>query len=171
MIAPRSPQPAPNQPALDVTVLSAGEEVGGFGHIFVNGYETSLNQRGYNVVLGLDPTRHSLTFDTHVDATATENLGIFLNQLPADTLVAVAAADEASLSLTPETVAALQDNLGVTGNLQGCFRCSHAIIRTANGQTIEALDPLHPVGVTTGLGLTEPTVTALVQWIRVEVEQ
>ncbi|HXV98336.1 MAG TPA: hypothetical protein VEC93_07925, partial [Anaerolineae bacterium] len=36
---------------LDITVLSAGEEVGDFGHIFVNGRDISPNQRGYNVAI------------------------------------------------------------------------------------------------------------------------
>jgi hypothetical protein len=154
-----------------ITVLSAGKEVGDFGHIFVNGYEVSPNQRGYNVVIVQpDDQLHPANFDTHLDPTASSALADFINTAPADALVAVAAADEASANLSEAAVLALQ-SIGASGDLRGCFRCSHAIIGQpgqASGTAIEALDPLGPAGVTTGLGSTEPKVAAVVDWIWIE---
>ena len=153
---------------LDVTVLSAGDEVGDFGHIYVNGYEVSPNQRGYNVaIIKTDGSIEAANFDTHLDAAASTALADFINTTPADALVAVAAADEASANLGEAAVLALR-GLGATADLRGCFRCSHAFIRQPDGQINEAFDRLYPVGVTTSLGLTEPAVAAEVDWVRVE---
>jgi hypothetical protein len=152
----------------EITILSAGEEVGDFGHIFVNGYDVSPNQRGYNVaVIQPDGTLHTANFDTHLDPAASTALTRLLASSPPASLLALAAADEASASLSEEAVRALQA-LGAAGDLRGCFRCSHAFIRTPSGETFEALDSLQPVGVTTGLGSTEPQVAAEVEWIRIE---
>ncbi len=159
----------------EITVLSAGKEIGDFGHILVNGHEVSPNQRGYNVAMIRfeDDGETSLrvaNFDTHLDPAASKALLDFFATVPPDTLIAVAAADEASLNLSEAAVLALQ-SIGAAGDLRDCFRCSHALIgqpgQTA-GMALEALDSLRPVGLTTGLGLTEPTVAAMVDWIRVE---
>ncbi|NJN98223.1 MAG: hypothetical protein HC875_31110, partial [Anaerolineales bacterium] len=148
-----------------ITVLSAGEEVGDFGHIFVNGRDVSPNQRGYNVaIIQPDGTLHTANFDTHLDPAASAALTRLLASSPPEAFLALAAADEASAHLSEEAVHALQ-TLGAAADLRGCFRCSHAFIRTPSGQTFEAFDALHPVGVTTGLGLTEPQVAAEVEWI------
>jgi hypothetical protein len=165
------PVPASGQPPRDVTVLSAGKEVGDFGHIFVNGYDFSPNRRGYNIALiqqnGHNPT--TANFDTHLVSTASSALADFITTAPSHTLIAVAAADEVSANLDEVGVQVLQA-LGATGDLRGCFRCSHAIIHDpANEITLEALDPVRPVGVTTGLGLTEPTIAAQVDRIQVDV--
>jgi hypothetical protein len=61
--------------------------------------------------------------------------------------------------------------LGAKHDLSGCFRCSHAFIAQVgqdDSQVVEAADPLRPVGVATDLGLTEPNLAALVEWIRLE---
>jgi hypothetical protein len=165
------PRPNPETPPLDITAISAGEEVGGFGHIFFNGYEVSPNERGYNVALrGVDGELAVQSFDTHLNPAEGEALTNFIRAatLP-QTLIVVAAADEASLNLSEAAVHELQHTTGARGDLRGCFRCSQALIRTADGQTLEALDPLRPVGITTGLGLTEPRVAAVVDWVRVEL--
>ena len=163
--------PALNSEAalVDVTVLSAGEEVGDFGHIFVNGYEVSPNERGYNIA-HIQPGDHNISvasFDTHLEAGASTRLAGFVAPLT-DGIIAVAAADEVSARLSQEAVMALQ-RMGAKGDLRDCFRCSHAIIYDGTGQTFEALDRFRPVGVTTGLGLTEPTIAAVVDWIEIEV--
>ncbi|MCL4301888.1 MAG: hypothetical protein KJ077_39700 [Anaerolineae bacterium] len=153
----------------EVTVLSAGEEVGDFGHIFVNGREFSPNRRGYNIaIIQPDGLLSTASFDTHLDPNASTGLARFLASSPPDSLIAAAAADEASAHLSEEAVHALQA-VGARGDLRGCFRCNHAFIRTPQGETYEAFDALHPAGVTTGLGLTEPHVAAEVEWIKVEV--
>jgi hypothetical protein len=165
------PSLSSSQPPLDITVLSAGHEVGNFGHIFVNGHEVSSNQRGYNIAI-IQPNGmlQVANFDTHFDPTASAALASFINTPPPDALIAIAAADEASANLSEAAVLALQ-SIGATGDLRGCFRCSHAMI-TQTGKTgwlaIEALDSRRPVGVTTGWGLTEPGLAAEIDWIRVE---
>ena len=164
------PQIQPGATALDVTALSAGKLVGDFGHIFINGYEVSPNERGYNIAR-LEPDR-ALTianFDTHFDSAASDALTYFILSASTDTLIAAAAADEASNNLSEAAVQTLQ-SFGATGDLRGCFRCSHAFIgkNASGGNPTEALDALRPVGVTTGLGLTEPRLAAVVEWIRVE---
>ena len=164
----------PDTPPIDVTVLSAGEEVGDFGHIFVNGNDVSPNQRGYNVAIlepGNDPYFSTAYFDTFLDSAASAGLVRFVSTAPSSAFLAIAAADEASYNLSEEAVQAIQQVTGATGDLRGCFRCSHAIISEvgpSGKSTIEALDLLRPVGITTGLGLTEPSVAAVVDWIRVE---
>jgi hypothetical protein len=170
------PSPTAGTPPLDVTVVSAGEEVGDFGHIFVNGHEVSPNQRGYNLAL-IPPDQRLRTayFDTNADPEASPALSQYLASAegsgwPSGTLVAVAVGDEASYALGAEAVQALQ-RLGATGDLRGCFRCSYALLSRLGlpqPQTLEALDPLRPVAVSTGLGLTEPQLAALVELIQVE---
>jgi hypothetical protein len=152
----------------EITVLSAGEEVGDFGHIFVNGHDISPNQRGYNVaIVQPDGALQTAAFDTHLDLSASVALAEFMTAAPADAIIAVAVADEASANLSEEAVRALQA-IGAKGDLRGCFRCSHAFIRTPSGATFEALEALRPVGVTTGLGLTEPGLAAEVEWIKLD---
>jgi hypothetical protein len=61
--------------------------------------------------------------------------------------------------------------LGATGDLRGCFRCSHAFLSwtgDSTHQTLEALEPLRPAAVTSSLGLTEPQIAALVESIQLE---
>ncbi len=153
---------------IDVTVLSAGEEVGGFGHIFVNGHDISPNERGYNVITVIVTDQPEVaTFDTHLDALASPQLANFINQSIPESFIATAAADEASQNLGEEAVSAFQA-IGSTIDPRGCFRCSHALIHTIDGQIHEAFDPLRPVAVTTGLGLTEPNIAAVVEWIKIE---
>ncbi len=154
----------------NITVLSAGEEVGDFGHIYVNGYEFSPNQRGYNVVL-IQPDGAvvaAANFDTHLDPGASTALAEFIAAAPADAFIAVAAADEASLNLGEAAVQSLHA-MGARGDLRGCFRCSHALLYDPrSGNTVEELNPIGPAGVAVGWGLTEPGLTAIVDWIRVE---
>ncbi|MBI1881859.1 MAG: hypothetical protein HYR94_27100, partial [Chloroflexi bacterium] len=162
-----SPEVQPEVRTPEVTVLSAGEEVGDFGHIFVNGYEVSPNQRGYNVAVIQPGHVEAANFDTYLDPTASTALAHFIASPPPDALIAIAADDEASANLGEEAVRALQA-VGAKGDLRGCFRCSHAFIRTPSGATFEALDALRPVGVTSGLGLTEPNIAAEIE--RVEIQ-
>ncbi|MCB9077474.1 MAG: hypothetical protein H6631_07775 [Anaerolineaceae bacterium] len=162
----------PNHPILDVTALSAGEEVGDFGHIYLNGEEISPNQRGYNVAIippQAPPTVEN--FDTHLDSAASARLAQLLQagDWPAGAIIAVAAADEPSANLSEAAVLALQA-LGAQGDLRGCFRCSHVFISQASTRrSWEAGDTLGPVGVTTALGLTEPAAAALIESITITV--
>jgi hypothetical protein len=158
--------PAP--PAL--TVVSAGQPVGSFAHIFLNGRDVSPNRRGYNVAV-ISAQGDLLTaaaFDTHLNPQAGATLADFLAAVPADAVIAIAAADEASQSLSAEAVTALHA-LGATANPRACFRCSHALLVDPHtGVTSETLDPLRPVSLSLGPALTEPTVAALMEWFTVE---
>lgn len=156
-------------PFVSLLVESAGQEVGDFGHIYVDGLDVSPNQRGYNLA-ALSPQGEVqiASFDTHLDPGASGALAAFIAALPQGHIVAVAAADEASMNLSEEAVAALRA-IGGAGDLRGRFRWSHAIIGVKGaepGSALEALDGLRPVGLVVGPPVTEPTVAAAVESIR-----
>jgi hypothetical protein len=146
-------------------VHSAGQEVGSFGHIYVDGQDVSPNQRGYNVAV-LDPQTgdvvQTAAFDTHEDPGANQALATFLDGVPPGYLVAVAAADEASRLLGQEAVDALR-GIGATGDLRDRFRWGQAIIGiqgASPGTALEASDWMRPVALVVGEGATEPNLAA-----------
>lgn len=158
-------------PIIDVTVQSAGEEVGKFGHIFINGFDISPNKTGYNLAI-IPPQEPPLVahFDTHFDQTASNQLAQTLHSesWPTDIIIAIAVADEASRNLSEEAVTALQ-SLGSQSDLRDCFRCSHAFITQVGSNIIyEGFDPIGPVNLTTNLGLTEPTIAATINTISIK---
>jgi hypothetical protein len=145
---------------VSLVVQSAGEEVGDFGHIYVNGKDVSPNGRGYNVAV-LHPQTGQVervaSFDTHLDERASAALAAFLAEVPPGRLVAVAAADEASQLLGQEAVDALR-GIGATGDLRAKFRWAHAILGIQGalpGSALEAMDWMRPVTVSVGEGATE----------------
>jgi hypothetical protein len=149
----------------NLVVQSAGLEVGDFGNVFVDGRNVSPNERGYNVAV-IDPQSGSVdqtaTFDTHLDKGASQALASFLADVPPGTVVAVAAADEASRLLSQEAVDALR-GIGATGDLRGKFRWGHAIIGVQGAPpatALEALDWMRPVHLVAGEGATEPELAA-----------
>jgi hypothetical protein len=150
---------------VNLVVQSAGLEVGDFGHIYVDGRNVSLNQRGYNVAV-LDPQSGAVeqiaAFDTHLDEGASRALAGFLSGVPPGHIVAVAAADEASRLLGEDAVAALQ-GIGAAGDLGNKVRWGHSIIGVQGaspGAALEALDWMQPVVVVAGEGATEPNLAA-----------
>jgi hypothetical protein len=156
---------------VNLLVASAGQEVGNFGHIYVNGRDVSPGGRGYNVAV-IDPgsgaVLRTATFDTHLDEKASGALAAFLNQVPAGQIVAVAAADEASRLLGTEAVEALH-GIGAVGDLRDRVRWGHAIIGVqgaAPGTALEAEDWMRPVTVAAGEGATEPHLAAAFEAIR-----
>ena len=159
--------PTPGTPLYDVTVISAGEEVGGFGEIYLNGHLRGTADRGYALVAFTPGTsRYRLgTFDTHLDASASEQLAQFVADEADQAMLAAVAIDEASLNLGEPAIQALQ-SIGATADLRGCFRCSHAFV-TLNDQINEASSATSPVGVTTQYGLTEPHIAAQLQSITI----
>ncbi len=145
-------------------VRSAGQEVGDFGHIYVEGIERSLNRRGYNLV-ALRPDGQVLdaaSFDTHADAAASAALARWIAKLPSGAIVAGAVRDEASLNLGPEAVDALR-SLGVASDLRGHFRWGQAFVGAvgaAPGTARESLDGMRPAQVAEGLPLSEANLAA-----------
>jgi hypothetical protein len=150
---------------VNLVVQSAGQEVGDFGTIYVDGRQVSPNQRGYNVAV-IDPrsgmVERTAVFDTHLDAEASHALASFLREVSPGAIVAVAAADEASRLLDQEAVDALH-GIGAAGDLRDRFRWGHAIVGVqgaAPGAALEALDWMRPVTLVVGEGATEPGVAA-----------
>jgi hypothetical protein len=164
-LSPRTIDQTDIESPVNVVVQSAGQEVGDFGHVYVNGQQVSPNGRGYNLVV-IDPQTGkvdtAVSFDTHLDKRASQALATFLQRTPSGHIVALAAADEASQALSQEAVAAL-DEIGATGDLRGRFRWGHAAIGVKGappGSAHEALDWMQPVTLVVGEGTTEPTVAA-----------
>lgn len=127
-------------PGVAVVIRSAGQEVGDFAHIRVNGVEAAANQRGYNLV-ALSPDGVILdtaVFDTLQEGEAAR-LAAWVRQWPEGTIIAGAVADEASLHLSEEAVQALQ-SLGVAGDLRGKFRWSHAFLGAVGAPPNSALE-------------------------------
>jgi hypothetical protein len=150
---------------VNLVVHSAGQEVGDFGHIYVNGKDVSPNERGYNVAI-IEPhtgvVEQTATFDTHLDEDASRALASYLADVPPGDIVAVAAADEASRLLGQEAVDALH-GIGATGDLRDRFRWGHAIIGVQGaspGTAMEAIDWMRPVSLVAGEGATEPHLSA-----------
>jgi len=151
---------------LDVTVVSAGHEVGNFGHIFVNGNDVSPNELGLNVAVIQPNHIETATFNTHSDHSASAKLAQFLQTIPPKAILTIVVADEASLNLGEDAVQALQ-SIGATVDLRGCFRCSYGFIRQADGVIQEQVNPIDAVYLTTALGATEPTTTLQLRQIRI----
>ncbi len=156
---------------VNLVVQSAGQEVGNFGHIFVDGVDVSPGERGYNLAV-IHPVSGEVVaaaaFDTHLDPGASRALAAFLGDVPPGHIVAVAAADEASRLLGEEAVAALR-TLGARGDLRERFRWGHAIVGVkgaAPGAALEALDWMRPVTLVVGEGATEPGLAAALATIR-----
>ncbi|GAG38498.1 unnamed protein product, partial [marine sediment metagenome] len=136
----------------NILVKSAGEEVGDFGHIYVDGRDVSPNERGYNVAV-LDPVTGVVEQTSHFDTFASEeestHLAEFIGGIPEGMVVAVAVGDEASLHLREQAVLALR-TIGALEDLRGMFRWGHALIGIKGaepGQALEATGLLRPVSV------------------------
>nr|MBP8292356.1 hypothetical protein [Caldilineaceae bacterium] len=122
-------------------VRSAGEEVGDFAHIYLNGRDVAANGRGYNLA-ALDPAGAllaSAVFDTFADASAAQAMAAWLAGWPAGTIIAGAVADEASTLLDQAAVDALR-SIGVTTDLRGRFRWSHAFVGAVGAAPAAALE-------------------------------
>jgi hypothetical protein len=155
-----------------ILARSAGQEVGDFGHIYVNGVDVSPNRRGYNLV-ALQRADAALlsaaAFDTHGDPAASGRLAAWVASLPAGAVVAGVVRDEGSFNLNHEAVAALR-SLGVTTDLRGSFRWSHAFVGAVGAQSataLDAADPIRPAQVTVGLPLAEPGVGIVLQRVTI----
>jgi hypothetical protein len=161
---------------VNILVKSAGQEVGDFGHIYVDGRNVSPDERGYNVVV-LDPVTGAVEGTGHFDTFASEEestrLAEFITGIPDGRIVAVAVEDEASLHLTEEAVLALR-TIGAREDLRDVFRWEHAIIGVKGaepGQALETTGLLRPVSVRVGQGFTEPAVAAAFDYLTFRTRQ
>jgi hypothetical protein len=156
-----------------IAVRSAGEEVGDFAHIHVAGEDLAPNRRGYNLVAlnGAGQVLDVAVFDTLAGAGESAAMAAWLDRWPAGTLVAGAVADEASLNLGEDAVAALR-RFGVATDLRDKFRWSHAFVGAAGAppsSAVEAASLLHPAAVHIGPPVDGPEVTGGVS--RVEFQK
>lgn len=157
---------------VSLLVRSAGEEVGDFAHIWLNGVEVASGERGYNLA-ALNAAGELLgqaTFDTLASAEASSDMAAWIDQWPAGTVVAGAVADEASYQLGQAAVDALH-RLGVLIDLRGHFRWSHAFIGVAGAEPGAALDAaslIQPAQVQIGPALNGPRVYGQLNAITVE---
>jgi len=161
---------------VNILVKSAGEEVGDFGHIFVDGRNVSPDERGYNVVV-IDPASGVVEATGHFDTFASEEesarLAEFIAAVSDGSIVAVVVEDEASLHLTEDAVLALR-TVGAKEDLRGMFRWAHAIIGVKGsepGQALEATGVLRPVSVRVGQGFTEPGAAAAFDYVEFRTQQ
>ncbi len=122
-------------------VRSAGKDAGDFAHIFLAGRQVAQNQLGYNLI-ALDDTGQlleSVVFNTLISPSESASMAEWIAQWPAGTIIAGAVRDEASYNLGQDAVDALQ-RLGVTTDLRGAFRGSHAFIAVVGAPEGSALD-------------------------------
>ena len=159
-LSPRTIGSTGAESPVNLVVQSAGQEVGDFGHIYVNGKDVSPNGRGYSIAV-LHPQTGQVesvaSFDTHLDEGASAAMAAFLAEVPPGKLVAVAAADEASQLLGQDAVDVLR-GIGAAGDLRGKFRWGHAILGVQGalpGSALEAMDWMRPVTISAGEGATE----------------
>jgi Interleukin-like EMT inducer len=127
----------------DLAVTSGGQPYGDLASIQLDGVEMARGRRGYNL-LAVDPDGTRVTtafFDTFLKPEAAHEMAAWIGALAPGTIVAGAVKDEASGRLTAEAVAALHD-LGVSGDLRGRFRESHAFVGVKGappGTAVQAL--------------------------------
>jgi hypothetical protein len=155
----------------DVSLLvrSAGQEVGDFAHIWLNGVDVASGERGYNLA-AIDAEGRlvgSETFDTLAPpegpddppGDASREMAAWLRSWSPGTLIAGAVADEASLQLGQEAVDALRE-IGVATDLRGKFRWSHAFIGAtgATGAAVEDAALLRPAVVALGAPVDGPVI-------------
>lgn len=148
-------------PGVAVVIRSAGQEVGDFAHILVNGHEAAASQRGYNLVAmaANGDILDAAVFDTLLEGEAAR-LAAWVRQWPEGTIIAGAVADEASLNLSEVAVQALQ-SLGVAEDLRGKFRWSHAFLGAVGAPPASALEQtslITPAMVYAGAPVDAPAV-------------
>jgi len=160
--------------ATSLVVQSAGNEAGDFAHIWINGQDMALSggEPAYNVV-ALDAQGNLLDraeFNTSAAGAASAALARWLQQWPANTVIAGAVADEASTNLGADAVQALA-TLGVMGDLRGKLRWGHAfigVVGAAPGTALEATTLLQPATVFVGAPVDAEQVGGGVGTVRFE---
>ena len=137
----------------DLAVTSGGEPYGDIASIELDGVEMARDRRGYNLLaLGPDGTVVATAlFDTFLKPEAAHEMAAWIAALAPGTIVAGAVKDEASGRLTAEAVAALHD-LGVSGDLRGRFRESHAFVGVKGAPPGTAVQALGPGPATVAVG-------------------
>lgn len=141
-------------PGVTLVAESAGEPVGDFARIWLDGVDVARGGRGYNLAAftQLGALLGAETFDTHFTPQESSRMAEWIRQWPAGTVIAGAVEDEGSRSLGEEAVDALR-SLGVAADLRGRFRASHAfvgVMGSAAGSALEAVSTTRPARVWLG---------------------
>ena len=148
--------------SVNIVVESAGNDVGNFAQIVVNGVAVMQTQTGYNLA-ALDPSGALLaaqTFNTFANPQAADAMVTWLGQWPASTIIAGAVMDEASNNLTATAVTALAQ-VGVATDLRSRFRWSHAFVGAVGslpGSAVEMVSLLQPATVAVGVPIAAPAI-------------
>lgn len=147
-------------PGVAILAQSAGEEVGSFAHIWINGVDYATHARGYNLV-AVTPTGEilgSAAFDTMLQG-GSARLVTWLQQWGKGTVIVGAAADTveyfAGDGLAESATVALQQ-VGVAGDMRGQFRWSHAFVGVVGAPANSAIEEsqlIQPAAVWVGIPL------------------
>jgi hypothetical protein len=144
-----------------ILAQSAGEEVGDFAHIWINGVDHANGERGYNLV-ALTTTGEILdgaTFDTMLPGEPAR-MAEWLNGWERGTIIVGAGADTVDNNTLEESAIAALQSTGGAGDLRGKFRWSHAFIGVAGAPPKSALEDvqlIHPAAVWLGVPLPAST--------------
>lgn len=155
-----------------LVVRSAGEDVGDFAEVWLNGRNLSDGERGYSLA-AIDPAGALLgvaRFDTFASEEESARTAAWLEQWPNGTIIAGAAGDEVSLHLTEAATNALA-RLGVAGDLRGRFRWSHAFVGVqgaAPGSALEVLSQVRPAELWLGAPVDGPLVYGEVRAVTIQ---
>ena len=151
-------------PGVAILAQSAGEEVGDFAHIWINGVDYAYNELGYNLV-AMTPTGEVLdraVFDTMTTGKSAQ-MAAWLDGWGTGTLIVGAVADsvegiENDLTLHESAILALQ-RLGVAGDLRSKHRWSHAfvgVVGAPQGSAVEDIQAIRPAALWLGAPLPAP---------------
>ena len=154
-------------PGHGIVAVSAGEEVGDFAHIYLTnrafvGEDVALGERGYNLI-AVNPAGDLLdraSFDLLSDGGQSLAMADWLNGWPRGTVIAGAVNDEASVNLGEDAVEALA-RLGVSTDLRGRFRWSHAFVGVVGAQKATAREDaalLRPALAVVGMPVDGPII-------------
>lgn len=142
----------------NLVVHSAGLDAGGdlgFAHVYVDGKDVLTGGRGLNVAViepGSGRVERTARFDVSTDPAANRAFLQLIEAAPAGRIVAVAVMDDASLSFSEDSLAALR-MIGAQVDLRGQLRRSYAAIGVkgaAPGQALEHMAQGRPASVAVG---------------------
>lgn len=154
-------------PGHGIVAVSGGEEVGDFAHIFLTnrafvGEDVAMGERGYNLI-AVNPTGDLLdraVFDVLSDGGQSAAMADWLNSWPQGTVIAGGVNDEASVNLGADAVDALA-RLGVSTDLRGRFRWSHAFVGVVGAEKATAREDaalLRPALAVVGMPVDGPII-------------
>lgn len=154
-------------PGHGIVAVSAGEEVGDFAHIFLTnrafvGEDVAPGERGYNLIAvnAEGDLLDRAGFDTLADAGQSAAMAEWIDSWPVGTVIAGAVNDEGSVHLGEDAVNALA-RLGVSSDLRGRFRWSHAFVGVVGADNATAREDaalLRPALAVVGMPIDGPTI-------------